>query len=238
MITPLPTPRGLRHYQDAAPSVFSGMLLMLSLSIWLWSQSLSIFDSWSSLTHGISLLVGEPLEVTMSLKGGLAAVVDAKAVLPDWTLSSLMTVLFALALIGGSFLLSPEKLPLRYLLRTISVVLLLPIAGLVLYGNVTVLDTEAHLSTIFQTGYWFLVLLPIFYAATAFVLPGNFVFKLIYVLIALAYFFLFVPVLALFHYYSLILFGPAITPFLSVFFNVLIFSIEFIAFYGVIASQS
>ncbi len=237
MITPLSPPRGLRHYANAGPSVFSGLLAMCLLSAWLFSQSLNIFQGWNSLAHGLSLLAGSPLEVVMSLKGGLAVVVALQGDMPDWSTSIFWCLGIAAVLLGLSFGVDKGNVPAKYLLRTFAVILALPCLGLISYGNVTVFDAEAHISTVFQTGYWFLVFTPIFYAATAFVLPGNFVYRAFFVLLAVGYFYLLVPVLALFHYHLLLLVGPAASPLLSVVFNVLLFSVEFIAFYGVIASQ-
>jgi hypothetical protein len=210
---------------------------MAAMSIWLWTQRLDLFEGWADLTSALGTLFNLPISLVMSENGPLLATVHAGGDIPSLQYSAVAIVAISVAAIVGSYLIPVSKVPARYFLRTVGAVLLLPLLGYGLLGGELKMGLDAHLASVFKTGYWFMVLMPLFFGITGFVLPGNLVYKTLVTLAALFYFYCLVPVVGLFHYQMILSFGYLITPFLSVFFGVLLFSLEMVAFYGVLASQ-
>lgn len=237
MTHPIAPPRGLAHVTGALPRVLSGMLLMVATSCWLYSQSLSIFRGWAVLVQGLSTLFGMPVSFTMSFQGTLAAVVQAPYLVMDMQQSTLIAIALAVGCLALSFALPAARVPARYFLRVVAVVLALPACGYLLVEKPQAFDLENHMAQLFKMGYWFVLVVPLVYAVTAFILPGNLARRFPLVLLAVLFFYVSVPILALLHMHAVLLAGPAIAPALSVFFGILILSIELIAFYGLLASQ-
>jgi hypothetical protein len=210
---------------------------MLALSATLYSQSGHIFIGWTLVMDGLSTALGTPVSVTMSTKGGLAAVIQTAATPLEISRSLIVVMMLAALSFAASFALPATSVPARYLLRTLSVVLALPLLGAAAMESVDPLNIESHLAQVFKLGFWFLVMMPCIFAVIAFILPGNLAKKLLIVLVAVGYFYFSVPVLALFHLHALVLLGQAVVPALNVFFTILMLSVQLIAFYGVLASQ-
>jgi hypothetical protein len=237
MLSPIAPHRGLSHITGALPRVIGGMLLMLATSCWLFSQSLLMFRGWADIMAGLSAASGVPTTVSLSLPGGLAAVVRAPHALLAMTESIWIVLALAGAALIGSFLLPAARLPARYFLRVVAIVLALPALGYFVISQPAKFDLENHIAQVFRLGYWFVLTMPVILAVTAFILPGNLARRFGTVVIALLFFYLTVPVLALLHLHVILLAGPAIVPALNVFFGILMLSIELIAFYGLLASH-
>jgi hypothetical protein len=237
MLTPIAPHRGLSHIEGALPRITGGVLLMLATTCWLYSQSVLMFRGWTDVMAGLSAAFGVPTSVAMSVQGGLAAVVHAPhAVMP--MMQSVWIVLgLAAASTVASFLLPAVRLPARYFLRVLAIVLALPALGYFLVDQPAAFNLENHLAQVFRLGYWFLLTLPVILAITGFILPGNLARRFGTVLLALVFFYFTVPVLALLHLHAILLAGPALVPALNVFFGILLLSIELIAVYGLLASQ-
>lgn len=236
MLTPVPSHRGFVHLTGETPRILSGFLMMAYLSYWLWAQSLSLFTGWSVIAQGLST-AGAPLRVTLSNVGTF--LVTVKAVSPTLSMGQSILLMTGLGVVFGglSMGVSPLKVPLRYFLRTLAVVVVLPAVGYWISSGTAPLDVEAHLAQVFKTGYWFLVVSPLLFAITGYVLPGSVSRKIGVSLVSTFYLYLTIPILALLHYHVILLMGPASVAVLNVFFTTLILSFEFISFYGVLASQ-
>lgn len=237
MLTPIAPHRGLTHIEGALPRIASGVLLMAALTCWLYSQNRHLFLGWSDLMAWVSALSGAPATVTLSLQDTLAIVVTApQAVMP---MTQSIWVVLALAAISAvsSFLLPPVRLPARYFLRVLAIVLALPALGYFAVAHPAPFDLENHVAQVFRLGYWFLLVMPVIFAVTGFILPGNLARRFAVVVVALLFTYVTVPILALLHLHALLLAGPAIAPALNVFFGILMLSVELIAFYGLLASQ-
>jgi hypothetical protein len=239
MLQPIAPSRGLSHISGALPRILSGFLIMFATAVWLYSQNLLMFRGWSDVMAGLSAVSGVPSTITMSmaLPGGLATVVHA----PYTVLPMLQSIWIVLALAAGclvaSFVLAPVRLPARYFLRVLAVVLALPALGYFVIDHPATFDLENHIAQVFRLGYWFMLVMPVIYAVTGFILPGNMARRFGIVVLAVTFTYLTVPVLALLHLHAILLAGPAIVPTLNVFFGILILSVELIAFYGLLASQ-
>jgi hypothetical protein len=229
-------PRALAHFKGATAPVAAGWLLCGGLLAYLFTQNIAIFQFWSMLFAALTEAAGVPSQVAVSHTGVLLVNVVTNTALPPVTQSATGAALLAAALFGLSFVPRTENVPARYALRAASLVLGVPGVGYLLAGGAPPLDIARHLSQVFQTGYWFVLLAPVLYALTAFVLPGNVARRMGYVLVAIAYLVLTVPMLALLHLVVLTTAGIAWLPLLNIGFTVLVLSFEFIAFYGLIAS--
>lgn len=236
---PVPLPRGHQYRQHSSPEVWPGVLLLAGMAWLFWLQQLALFRGWATLSEGVSQFFGLPFGVTLSANPTLAVSVTTGLSLPSWNESLWYTSVLGLALAGVSWtrIVAVDNIPLRYFLRVLSCVLLLPLAiPLMTQWSPPALDLENHIAQVFKVQYWAMVITPLIYALTAAVLPGNSVKKAIICLTAMVYFFLSTPFLALFHVAALTLMGPAIVPFLMIFFTVLVYSIQLTAFYGWMAS--
>lgn len=229
-------PRGLGHYENSAPQVISGILLMVMLSGYMLWQDTLLFASWAEVFEGLAWLFGVDATVALSRDFGVAVSVSVPSQLPDMLFSGIAALVVSSAALAGSFVVRAENVPARYALRAFALILGLPALGYLALGIEPDMNVEAHVANIFRLGYWFLVLIPLVYAVTGFVLPGNLARKAVWTLIALLYFYTNIPVLALLHWQVLTLAGPAWAPFLNVLFTVLLMSFHLVAFYGLVAS--
>lgn len=181
-------------------------------------------------------IFGTPISVVLSNNAELLVVVTTASGTVPLERSAALVIAAGTGCIGGSFLLPAKSVPSRYFLRALAVVFILPALGFLGGGVREAFYLQAHLAQVFKLGYWFLVVSPAFFAVTGFLLPGNMVSKCAVVLCATGYLYLTVPLLALLHLHLILLMGPAIAPALNTFLSILVLSIAFIAFYGVLAS--
>ncbi|EAY4988073.1 hypothetical protein JV07_09865 [Salmonella enterica] len=229
--------RGLRHYDSHhLPVVLSGILLMTGLCVWILWQDIWIFYSWRLIFNGLGEWSGNTLDVVLSRENILNVTVDV----PSLTVSaeeSLGRVITAgLFCLGLSFLVPARHIPCRYILRTLCVMLFLSAGGGILFRENINPDINSYIATVFHTGFWFIVLAPLFFALMAFTLPGNLVLRLGWVLLSELYLILIVPVTALCHWLILIWGGPLLLPVTGCLGTVFLFSFYLTAFYGVAAS--
>ncbi len=229
-------PRGLGHYENSAPQVISGSLLMVMLSSYLLWQDILIFSSWAELFEGLCQLFGVDGSVALSREGGVAVSVRLPSGLPSMWFSGWLAVGVSAAAALASFIINANNVPGRYALRALALILGLPALGYLGLGIEPGLNVEAHVANVFRLGFWFIVLIPLVFAATGFVLPGNLARKAVWTLVAMLYFYTNVPVLALLHWQVLTLAGPAWAPALNVLLTVLLMSFHLVAFYGLVAS--
>lgn len=236
MLALTPPPRGLRHYEQAAPRVLSGWLLMAALSAYLFWQQIWLFRGWSNLFSGLGRWFGLDVGVALSFENGLFTSVSLKGQVPTVAEGSVWLLAIALAMFAGSWMVNAQRVPARYGLRALALVLALPALGFLALGHRPDLDAEAHVAHVFKVGYWFLLLLPIIYGMTAFTLPGNLGRRTLGVLMAMLYFYYSVPVLALVHWQLLMWLGEAAAAPLNVLLTVLLMSVHMMAFYGLLAA--
>lgn len=236
MLALTPPPRGLRHYENAAPRVLSGWLLMMALSAYLFWQQIWLFRGWSSTFSGLGRWFGHDVNTALSFDGGLQVSVRLNGAVPTVSEGPWWLLGIAAAVFLGSWLVSAQRVPARYSMRALGIVLGLPALGFFLLGHRPDLDAEAHVAQVFKVGYWFMVLLPIIYGMTAFTLPGNLGRRVLGVLLALLYFYYSVPVLALVHWQLLLWLGEAAAAPLNVLLTVLLMSVHLMAFYGLLAA--
>lgn len=234
-----PAPRGLAHIEDPLPRVVTGAVLALAMSSYIAWQQVGLFRSWSQLFEGLGAWFGLKVSVTLSNAPALdelAVVVGAQATLPSTHLSALGAMALGVVLWLVSSALAAERVPARYGLRALALVVGLPAAGFWALGLDPELNVQAHVAQVFRMGYWFILVTPVLFALTGFVLPGNVAKKVLWTLAALLYFFTSVPVLALLHLQVLTLAGAAFAPSLNVLFMVLVMSLHLVAFYSLVAS--
>ncbi|EAO7713780.1 hypothetical protein NU118_003283 [Salmonella enterica] len=229
--------RGLRHY-DARnlPAILSGAVLMAGLCAWLVWQEIWIFYGWRLIFSGLGEWLGSRTDVVLSHTDALAVVVSVPPPGVSVDESLWRTGLSGAILLAVSCLVPGRNVPLRYLLRAVFFVLALPLAGYLLWGDARPVDPSVHLAGVFRQGYWFVVLTPVFFALTAFTLPGNLVLRLGWVMLAEMYLVLIIPVIALCHWLVWLYFGPLVLPALNTLGTLLLLSCYLIAFYGLAAS--
>jgi len=232
-------PRGLSHYSGAAPRIVSGVLLMAALSFYLLWQQVWLFRSWANVFEGLGRWFGHDVRVALSREGWLselAVVVRLPEGVASASYGALWLVGVAAALFALSWALPTQRVPARYSLRAIGLVLGLPALGYWVLGHNPSINAEAQVASVFRSGFWFLVVMPWLYALTAFTLPGNLARRLMVVLLAMLYFFYLVPVLALTHWQVLQWVGAAAAAPLNVLLSVLLMSVHVMSFYGLLAA--
>lgn len=230
-------PRGLAHYACAGPKVFAGVTLSLAVSVFLLWQDLWLFRGWSELFYGLGGYFGfGAVEVVLSRDPALLANVVTTQSVPGMPWSTALAGGLGVVLWLISSVLRKMSLPAVYLIRALSLIIGLPAMGALALGYEPKLDLSAHLAGLFKLGYWFVVCTPAVMALTAFTLPGNLVKKWAILLLAVSYFYVFIPILALFHLMVLHLLGAAFLPALNVLFSVIVLSAQLVAFYGWMAS--
>lgn len=228
--------RGLTHYENSLPSVTAGILMSLALSAYLYWQDLTIFQAWSSLFAGLGALGGFDVSVVLSNKGQLLANVSAQVALQSMQVSALIAMSAGVGSWFASYVLAKDNVPGRYGLRAIALVTALPAFGYFVLGFEPEIELNGYLAELFNLGYWFMIGMPMVFALTCFTLPGNFVQKMSYLVLAELHLLIGVPLLALFHLQVLTYLGGAFVPALNTVFTVLILSIHLVAFYGLMAS--
>ncbi|ECP1951343.1 hypothetical protein CJR81_004109 [Salmonella enterica subsp. enterica serovar Javiana] len=229
--------RGLQHY-DAKnlPYVICGMVLMSGLCAWLVWQEIWIFYSWRLIFCGLGKWLGYQTDVVLSHTDTLLVLVNVPHSNVSVGDSMWRSGLLGGILLAASFLLPWRYMPLRYLLRTLFFIMALSLIGYLLWGADRKIDNDVVLAEVFCQGYWFVVITPIFFALTAFTLPGNLVLRLGWVMLSEVYFLLIIPIVALFHWLFLSYFGPLVSPVLNTLGTLLLLSCYLIAFFGVAAS--
>lgn len=233
----LRSPRGLTYYQAAGPQVAAGAILAFAVSIFLLWQDQWLFQGWGELFPGLAALLGhEQLEVVLSRNPELLVNVYADSRIPGMAASTTWALSGAVALWLASHLLRKAGIPVVYILRALSLVAGLPALGALVLGYAPDFNMNAHIAGVFKLGFWFLVCAPVVLALTAFTLPGNFVKKGGVLVLAVSYFYVFIPVLALFHLVVLRMGGAAFLPALNIIFSVITLSAQLVAFYGWMAS--
>lgn len=234
-----PAPRGLAHIEDPVPRLVAGTVLTVAMSAYIAWQQVWLFRAWSELFAGLGDWFGLEVSVTLSNSAslsGLAVVVGTGVALPGIHLSAFGALALGVALWLASGALSPERVPHRYGLRAVALIVALPAAGFWALGIDPQLNVAAHVAQVFRMGYWFVLATPVLFAVTGFVLPGNLAKKTLWTLAALLYFFTSTPVLALLHLQVLALAGAAFAPAMNVLFLVLLMSLHLVAFYSLVAS--
>lgn len=229
--------RGLQHY-DAKnlPYVICGIVLMSGLCAWLVWQEIWIFYSWRLIFSGLGEWLGYQTDVVLSHTDTLSVVVSVPHSNVSVDDSLWRSWLLGGVLLAASFFLPARYVPLRYLLRALFFILTLPIIGYLLWGTDRHIDISSHLAGVFQQGYWFIIMTPVFFSLTAFTLPGNLVLRLGWVILTEVYFLLIIPIIALFHWLILLYIGPLVSPVLNTLGTILLLSCYLIAFFGVAAS--
>jgi hypothetical protein len=203
----------------------------------LWQQAW-LFRNWALMFEGLGRWFGLEVALAMSAQPYLATTVQAPLALSSPAISVFLAAASAAGLWALSSLLDEQRMPARYFLRGLALVVGLPALGFWALGVAPEVDTAAHVGRVFQIGYWFLLAVPVLWAAAAFVLPGSAAKKALWALVALLYFFFSVPLLALVHLAALVTLGAAWVPALNALGLVLLLSVHLISFYSLaVASQ-
>lgn len=228
--------RGYVHYASAGPRVLAGMALMTALAAYLFDQSAAIFRLWSMMFEALTRATGVASSIVMSVKGGLLANVKVGVLATTGPSQALMTAALGGALLFLSLCLPRNRVPARYGLAALGIVLAVPAAIQAWLSLPVQFDLASQVAFVFKTGYWFVLATPLVLALTAFVLPGNLVARALLAAAAVTYLVLTVPLLALLHLHVLVWLGVAWLPLLNLGFTVLVLSFIFICFYGLMAS--
>lgn len=211
-------------------------LAMLGLSAYVWSQDVWLFYSWTSLFEGLSRWLGWSGQLAMSSAGGLVVNVTLP-VEPANLLFSLGSALGSAAVLWAlSYALPKVRVEAIYSVRALSLLLGLPALGYLALNAAPPFTLVEQVAGLFKMGYWAILFTPVLYALTLLVLPGNFMARVLGVVLVQVYQVLTIPVLALFHATVLTLLGMAWAPFMNILFGILMVSIHWIAFYGWMAS--
>lgn len=238
-LTPKALPRGLRHYEGAAPRVLAGVLSMGALSLYLWWQDPWLLAGWAVLFEAFAAFLGwGSVTLAVSSADGVAATLSGAPGAATGAYTSITALMGAFGLVVLSVLMNKESVPQRYGLRAIALILGTPALGYFVLGIDPQLDVASHVSQLFRIGYWLLLVMPVLYALTGMVLPGNVFRRSAWVLLALLYTYITIPVLGALHMTVLSLLGFAWAPLLNLLLGVLLLSVHVICFYGLIAATS
>lgn len=229
------TPRGLVHFDGALPKLISAVLLVAGMVAWLNHETLNLFRGWSLFFDTFSGWTGMPASVVMSRNPELLANIGLP---PGMDIGQgLMGALAAGGLmLAASFAIPPANVPARYALRAVAFFVVVPALVSLVTGISFKTDAATHVADVFRAGYWFMLVAPVVFGLAGFILPGNLARRATLVVLALAYFYLTIPLLALFHLHVLALLGFAWAPLLNIVGKIFLFSFILIAFYGLIAS--
>lgn len=236
-------PRGLTHFPNMRMHLLQSALIVIAFAAFVFLQEGAVLSAWATLYQWLSAAAGLPGEVTLSgcsmtnIMCHAPTAVQGAALPVQTQARTLVGIAVAAALLLSSFCVNPLKVPLRYGLRIFATFIGVPALLLLVIPQEFTASAPAHLGQVLQTGYLFLLFMPLVLGLTGFIFPGALVKKAGVVLVAMAYFFVLVPVLTVLHLVLLHALGLAFLPFLNVFGTTLLFSFELMAFYGVLAAQ-